>query len=199
MKSLQKSVTKCIWTCSSQDPYNQENIFRKTGEQDCAEHTNTYVQYESRDSIAGAPLPLQILFSIFQAVSHRILTAEGRFLWICSEKSDVGMHFCPSTSSLYSPISIDPQTLHIHLINFFLICKANARTKLAKTGERSTLFQISVYLCCSVVILVVPCTVCVQTCTVLLPLGDNPIAVNKYIISNFHVACSLCLRTSTCL
>lgn len=61
--------------------YFQEN--RRTG---LCEHTNTHVQYESQDSIAGAPLLLQILFSIVQAVSRRILTAEGRLRWICCEK-----------------------------------------------------------------------------------------------------------------
>jgi hypothetical protein len=58
---------------------------------------------------------------------------------------------------------------------FFLSCKAYARVKLTKTGHgqhSSTL----------VVICVVLCIVCVQMCTVLLPPGDNPIAVNKYII-----------------
>jgi hypothetical protein len=39
------------------------------------------------------------------------------------------------------------------------------------------------YLCCSFVICVVQCIVCVYMCTVLLPPGDNPVAVNKYIIS----------------
>jgi hypothetical protein len=46
---------------------------------------------------------------------------------------------------------------------FFLICKANARVKLAKTGPgpARTLPLISSYLCYSVVICVVPCIVCV--------------------------------------
>jgi hypothetical protein len=76
------------------------------------------------------------------------------------KKSGIGVGFSPSTSSLYFPISIDPQNLHTHVIHFFLICKTNARAKLAKTGTRSALFQISCYLCCSVVICVVPCTLC---------------------------------------
>jgi len=97
MKSLQKSVTKCVWTCISADAYNQENIFRKIGKQNCAEHTNTHVQYENRDSIAEAPLLLHVLFSIVQAVSRRILTVEGRFLWICSEISNIVIDFSPST------------------------------------------------------------------------------------------------------
>ena len=44
---------------------------------------------------------------------------------------------------------------------FFLSCKANARVKLAKDGTRPALFQISFYLCCSVVICVVLFIVCV--------------------------------------
>ena len=55
--------------------------------------------------------------------------------------------------------------------------------KIRKDGARPVLFQITCYLCCSVFICVVLCTVCVQTCTVLLPPGVNPIAVNKYIVS----------------
>ena len=74
---------------------------------------------------------------------------------------------------------------------FFLSCKANARVKLAKTGHGP-----HPSLCCSVVICVVPCIVCVSMCMVLLPPGVNPIAVYKYIISyhisdhNPHVACT---------
>jgi hypothetical protein len=59
---------------------------------------------------------------------------------------------------------------------FFLICKANARVKLAKTGHgphSSTLFVI-----CAVQLLFV--LICVLfVCKCVLPLGDKPIAVNK--------------------
>jgi hypothetical protein len=48
---------------------------------------------------------------------------------------------------------------------FFLSCKANARVKLAKTGHgpHPTIFFVFLgcYLCCSVVICVVLCIVCV--------------------------------------
>jgi len=44
-------------------------------------------------------------------------------------------------------------------------------------------FHISCYLRCSVVICVVLCIVC----KCVLPPGDNPIAVNKYIISYHHI------------
>jgi len=57
---------------------------------------------------------------------------------------------------------------------FFLSCKANARVKLAKTGHGPHSSKL-------VVICVVLCIVCVYMCTVLLPPGDNPITVNKYI------------------
>ena len=53
---------------------------------------------------------------------------------------------------------------------FCLSCKANARVKLAKTGHgphSSTL--------------VVICVVLSIVCKCVLPPGDNPIAVNKYI------------------
>ena len=46
--------------------------------------------------------------------------------------------------------------------------------------------EIRCYLCCSVAICVVPCFVCLQMCTVLLPPCDNPMAVNKYIMS-YHI------------
>ena len=58
---------------------------------------------------------------------------------------------------------------------FFLSCMANARVKLAKTGHgphSSTLVVFVLfgcYLCCS------------MYCLCVLPPGDNPIALNKYI------------------
>ena len=64
---------------------------------------------------------------------------------------------------------------------FFLNCKANARVKLAKTGHGphfSTLVVI-----CVVRLLFVLYVLFVCKCV--LPPGDNPIAVNKYIISLF--------------
>ena len=63
---------------------------------------------------------------------------------------------------------------------FFLSCKANARVKLAKTGHgppSSILFVI-----CVVRLLFVLFYVLFVCKCVLLP-GDNPTAVNKYIIS----------------
>jgi len=69
---------------------------------------------------------------------------------------------------------------------FFLSCKANARVKLAKTGygpHSSTLVCICVVRLLSVLFYVL------FMCKCVLPPGDNPIAVNKYIIYqkiNFH-------------
>jgi len=63
---------------------------------------------------------------------------------------------------------------------FFLSCKANARLKLAKMGHgphSSTLVVISVVLLLFVLFYVL------FVCKCVLPPGDNPIAVNKYIIS----------------
>jgi hypothetical protein len=62
----------------------------------------------------------------------------------------------------------------------FLSCKANARVKLANTGHgphSSTLVVICVVLLLFVLFYVV------FVCKCVLPPGDNPIAVNKYIIS----------------
>ena len=71
--------------------------------------------------------------------------------------------------------------------NLFLIPKNSffpnelKRKKTRKDGARPALFQI-VVLFCVLLFCVVLCIVCVQMCTVLLPPGGYPIAVNKYII-----------------
>ena len=62
---------------------------------------------------------------------------------------------------------------------YFLSCKANARVKLAKTGHgphSSTLVVICVARLLFVLFYVL------FVCKCVLPPGDNPIAVNKYII-----------------
>jgi hypothetical protein len=61
---------------------------------------------------------------------------------------------------------------------FFFICKTNARVKPAKTGHGPHSFKL-------VVICVILYIVCMYMFTVLLPPGDNQIAVHKYIISMF--------------
>jgi len=63
---------------------------------------------------------------------------------------------------------------------FFLSCKANARVKLAKTGHglhSSTLVVICVVRLLFVLFYVL------FVCKCVLPPGDNPTAINKYIIS----------------
>jgi len=67
---------------------------------------------------------------------------------------------------------------------FFLSCKANARVKLAKTGHglhSSTL----VVICVVRLLFVLFYVLFVHKCV--LPSGDNPNAVNKYIISYKHI------------
>jgi len=67
--------------------------------------------------------------------------------------------------------------------SFFLSCKANARVKLAKTGHgphSSTLVRICVVLLLFVLFYVL------FVCKCVLPPGDNPIEVNKYIIT-YHL------------
>jgi len=82
---------------------------------------------------------------------------------------------------------------------FFLSCKANSRVKLAKSGHGPHLFRIVIFvvllsLCCSVVVIMLY-SYCVAlllfvlsyvliVCTVPLPPGVNPIAVDKYIYIN---------------
>ena len=71
---------------------------------------------------------------------------------------------------------------------FFLSCKANARVKLAKTGhgpQYSTLVVICVDRFLFVLFYVL------FVCKCVLPPGDNPIAVNKYIIISFFLQTDL--------
>ena len=63
---------------------------------------------------------------------------------------------------------------------FFLSCKANARVKLAKTGHGPHSYTLVVI--CVVRLLFVLFYV-FFVCKCVLPPGDNPVAVNKYIIS----------------
>jgi hypothetical protein len=63
---------------------------------------------------------------------------------------------------------------------FFLGCKANARIKLAKTGHGSHSFTLVVIY---VVRLLFVLFYVLFVCKCVLSPGDNPIAVNKYIIS----------------
>jgi len=81
---------------------------------------------------------------------------------------------------LYSEVLL---TLTEVLPCFFLSCKANARVKLAKTGHgphSSTLVVI-----CFVRLLFVLFYV-LFVCKCVLPPGDNPTAVNKYIKISIH-------------
>ena len=72
---------------------------------------------------------------------------------------------------------------------FFLSCKANARVKLAKTGHGphpSTLVVICVVRLLFVLFYVL------FVCKCVLPPGDNPIAVNKF-INKYSAAGSECI------
>jgi len=80
---------------------------------------------------------------------------------------------------------------------FFLSCKAKCQGKTRKEGARPALFLIFVlfyiYLYC--LFCVVLCIVCVYMCTVVLPPGGYPFALNKYIISyiiSCHIFDKLC-------
>jgi hypothetical protein len=65
---------------------------------------------------------------------------------------------------------------------FFLSCKANARVKTRKDGARLALYHIS---CICVVWLLFVLFYVLFVCKCVLPPGDNPIAVNKYIIYQY--------------
>jgi len=78
---------------------------------------------------------------------------------------------------------------------FFLSCKANARVKLAKTGHGPH-YSTSVVIC--VVHLLFVLFYVLFVCKCVLPLGDNPIAVNKYIISYQNGSILDTLKTLKC-
>jgi hypothetical protein len=63
---------------------------------------------------------------------------------------------------------------------FVFSCKANARVKLAKTGRGPHSFTL-VVICVVRLLFVLFCVLFVCKCV--LPPDDNPIAVNKYIMS----------------
>jgi hypothetical protein len=65
---------------------------------------------------------------------------------------------------------------------FFLSCKANARVKLANKGHGP---RSSTLVCICVVRLLFVLFYVLFVCKCVLPPGDNPIAVNKYII--YHI------------
>jgi hypothetical protein len=89
---------------------------------------------------------------------------------------------------LYSEVFLNLTEVFLTLTEvfpcFFLSFKANARIKLAKTvhdPHSSTLIVISVVRLLSVLFYVL------FVCKCVLPPGDNPFAVNKYIISYIRI------------
>ena len=77
-------------------------------------------------------------------------------------------------------VFLDATTLTEVLTCFFLSCKANARVILAKTGHGQHSSKIVVLL---YVLFVLYCSMYCLCVKCVLPPGDNPIAVNKYIVS----------------
>ena len=77
-------------------------------------------------------------------------------------------------------VFLDAATLIEVFLCFFLGCKANARVILAKTGHGPHSSKIVVLF---YVLFVLYCSMYFFVCKCVLPPGDNPIAVNKYIIS----------------
>jgi hypothetical protein len=67
---------------------------------------------------------------------------------------------------------------------FFVSCKTNARIKLSKTGHGPHSSKLVVI--CVLLLLFVPFCV-LFVCKCVLPPGDKPIAVNKYIIKHVYV------------
>ena len=94
--------------------------------------------------------------------------------------------YCPSMYSYCCPcilivvyVFLDAAILTEVFPCFFLGCKANARVILAKTGHgpHFSKFVVLLYVLLFVLFYVL------FVCKCVLPPGDNPIAVNKYIIS----------------
>ena len=85
---------------------------------------------------------------------------------------------------LYSEVFLNLTEVFLTLTEvfpcFFLSCKANARVKLAKTGHGPHSCTL-VVICVVRLLFVLFCVLLVCKCV--LPPGDNPIAVNKYVIS----------------
>jgi O-antigen ligase len=75
---------------------------------------------------------------------------------------------------------------------FFLSCKANAKVKLAKKGHGP---HSSTLVCICVVWLLFVLFYVLFVCKCILPPGDNPTAVNKYIKRIDTSTCSLSLET----
>jgi hypothetical protein len=85
---------------------------------------------------------------------------------------------------LYSEVFLNLTEVFLTLTEvfpcFFLSCKANARVKLAKAGHDPHPYTL---VCICVVRLFFVLFHVMFLCKCVPPLGDNPIAVNKYIIS----------------
>jgi hypothetical protein len=95
---------------------------------------------------------------------------------------------------LYSEVFINltevSLTLTVVYPCFFLSCKANARVKTRKDGARLALFHILLlgfYIVIWVVRLLFVLFCVLFVCKCVLPPGDNPIAVNKYIINSYKI------------
>jgi hypothetical protein len=87
--------------------------------------------------------------------------------------------YCTVTEVLLNLTEVFPTLTEVFPC-FFLSCKANSRVNLAKTGhgpQSSTLVVICVVRLLFVLFYIL------FVCKCVLPQGDNPIAVNKYIIS----------------
>ena len=78
---------------------------------------------------------------------------------------------------------------------FFLSCKANARVKLAKTGHGPH----SSTLVCICVVRLFELFYVLFVCKCVLPPGDNPIAVNKYIIWQRSISLCTIVPSPKCL
>jgi hypothetical protein len=120
------------------------------------------------------------------------------FLWISKQTAIISLHslkwlvFINETECVYCAVRrVALHIVHVKLsqvflnltevfLCFFLSCKENARVKLAKTGHGPLS---STLVCICVVRLLFVLFYVLFVCKCVLPPGNNPIAVNKYIIS----------------
>jgi hypothetical protein len=121
------------------------------------------------------------MFSVSEpSTSLRVTTASNACYTLSNVSKTFKLyHKTPNPTKMPSPI----QTF----LCFFFSCKANARVKLAKTGHGPHSSKLIV-ICVVQLLFVSSCVLFVCKC--ILPPGDNPIAINKYII--LYIPLSIC-------
>jgi hypothetical protein len=160
----------CVKISTSQPFFRRSKFWNQISDVLCIRY-EWLLQHELSNKMQQAGVKIYT-FNIVARKKHNIIF---RFLFY-SVKQSSGL----ITSNMYCTLTEVFITLTEVFPCFFLSCKANARMKLAKTGHgphSSTLFVICVVRLIFVLFYIL------FVCKCVLPPGDNPIAVNKYIVS----------------